>query len=82
VKPDGTLMVSALAVNMVGTGLLTHVVSAGYPADNPVTMTYYPGGSSYGDWIIYNGAGITTAQWAQWYDKLRTRYGMAARSGW
>jgi hypothetical protein len=37
---------------------------------------------SYGDSIFYNFTTLTDAQWAIWYDRLRSRYGMAARSGW
>ena len=41
-----------------------------------------------GDIIVYNSSGckgsgiLTLAEVAQWYDYRRSRYGMAARSGW
>lgn len=39
-------------------------------------------GGAFGDSIIYNGYALTQSEWASWYDQLRSRYGMAARSGW
>ena len=42
----------------------------------------YPIGGSFGDIIIYNNKRLTVAEWADWYDQLRSRYGMSARSGW
>ena len=38
--------------------------------------------AAYGDWLIYNFKILTLSEWAEWYDQLRSRYGMAARSGW
>jgi hypothetical protein len=37
---------------------------------------------SYADLIIYNHMRPKIKEWADWYDLLRTRYGMAKRSGW
>jgi len=34
------------------------------------------------DIIIYVDKNLTLEDWAVWYDRLRERYGMAARSGW
>jgi len=43
--------------------------------------TYYWNGQI-GDFVAYHNRYLTEADFAIIYDKLRTRYGMAARSGW
>ncbi|MCL6577987.1 MAG: hypothetical protein K6T73_01190 [Candidatus Bathyarchaeota archaeon] len=35
-----------------------------------------------GDILIYNNKRLTQSEWSQWYDELRSRYGMAPRNGW
>jgi len=41
---------------------------------------YYAGMGTFGDLVIYNGCTLTQSEWGQWYDHLRTRYGMSART--
>jgi len=85
VKPDGTIVSANLELTKFLFSLNDLVVGAYYAVGD------YGGGSfgTFGDFIIYNnkkvpistpGDGYTP--WSQWYDDLRSRYGMAARSGW
>jgi len=82
VKPDGTILKSAVVANLSTIQYTYAFAGVDYMDADPPTAGYYPGGSSYGDWIIYNQTTLTLTQWARWYDQLRSRYGMAARSGW
>jgi len=83
VRPEGNRIL------LIGNVIMTNNIAfqwmfAGcwYANASPPTLGGYPGGGSYADWIIYNQTTLTDSQWAEWYDKLRSRYGMAARSGW
>jgi hypothetical protein len=83
VQPDGTLVsVGSLDVAMA-TAVTLQYLHAGVRFDLP-NPDYGRSGcnGSYGDWIIYNFTSLTLAEWAEWYDELRTRYSMSARSGW
>jgi len=83
VKPDGTLWSSSETFSPPSNIWCNYLMSGCSSLDaNPATKGLYPGGGSYGDWIIYSNKVLTLAEWAEWYDKLRSRYGMAARSGW
>lgn len=73
---DGTRLTSGVGLNMNAVINLQWLHS-GVRFDNNYSCQ-----GSYGDWIIYNFTRLTVAQWAIFYDNLRTRYGMAARSGW
>lgn len=42
----------------------------------------YGSAGASGDIIIYNNKILVLSEWAVWYDKLRSRYGMPARNGW
>ena len=83
VKPDGTILTSATAITLT-TAIQYIYALAGveYIDADPPTKGYYPGGSSYGDWIIYNSTTLSLSDWGSWYDQLRSRYGMSPRSGW
>jgi len=79
VKSDGTLITVSIG-NKGSTRF--HYIQTGIGYDGYGDQGYYAAKGSYGDWIIYNNTNITLAEWAAWYDQLRSRYGMAARSGW
>jgi len=78
VFPNGTKLSTApssfasLDLNFLHAGLRASAGNGGF----------YTVQCSYGDWIIYNNKGLTVDEWVVWYDQLRSRYGMAARSGW
>ena len=78
VKSDGTLTILGVVDSI--TEITLNYIHVG------VWYTYeggrYSCQGSFGDYIIYNFDSLSLAQWAKWYDQLRTRYGMAARSGW
>jgi len=78
VKPDGTIVSADLELTKFAFILNDLVIGAYYSGGE------YGGGSygSFGDWIIYNNYSSSAENWAIWYDQLRSRYGMAARSGW
>lgn len=80
VRPDGTLVVASFQINLPFS-LTFNVIyfCVGALAAGFVTSSCQ---GSFGDLIYYNLALLTRAQWAQWYDELRSRYGMAARNGW
>lgn len=83
VKSDGTILKSAITGNLTAVLQCIYAFAGiGFMFTDPPTAGYYPGGCSYGDWIIYNGIALSLSEWAQWYDQLRSRYGMSARSGW
>ncbi len=84
VKSDGTLMstdttvpIEEYDIQYLHVGVMTGDDSAtgGGPGSSGAQ-------GSYGDTIIYNSYMPTLSEWGQWYDQLRSRYGMAARSGW
>jgi hypothetical protein len=76
---DGTL-VSAPSDYTPGTVTVNFIEAGCYFVSPPTGV--YPAKGDYGDLIIYQVSGSTLTQWAEWYDKLRSRYGMAARDGW
>jgi len=81
VRSDGTkFSVSGI----MATALITHTdINVGCDFYNPVTMV--PGTvaqCTWGDTIIYNYTTLSVDEWGEWYDDQRSRYGMAARSGW
>ena len=83
VQPNGTL-VSVGSINVaMATAVTLRYLHAGVRYDIAAPDYGRSGcNGSYGDWIIYNYTRLTLAEWAEWYDELRTRYGMSARSGW
>lgn len=82
VKSDGTILQSAAAINFSARQYIYDFTGVDSMDADPPTKGYYPGGCSYGDKIIYNQITLTLNEWGAWYDKLRSRYEMAARSGW
>jgi len=83
VKNDGTVLIGTIVMpldNMQQFIFLRFGFT--YANADPPTIVYSPSSANYGDWILYSGTTLTIAKWAQWYDALRGRYGMAARSGW
>ncbi len=81
VKPDGTLLVGTSAAIMSSEVTLRYL-HAGVRYGDGATTGGYPANGSFGDWIVYNFKLLTLAEWAVWYDELRSRYSMSARSGW
>lgn len=83
-KPDGTLVVGgALPGGMAGTINLNYILMGFQYADaDPPTIVLGTNPTVFGDWILYSKKLLTVSEWATWYDKLRSRHGMAARSGW
>ena len=87
VKDDGTLLTSSDPV--LTKSLSSFIwISLGMQMNTEGTPALGFGGAI-GDCIIYNNRDIPISTpgtgykpWAQWYDELRSRYGMAARSGW
>ena len=83
VRPEGDRLLAMSGISLTQTLNFEWMFSGCWYADaDPPTKGYYPGGGSYADWIIYNQTVLTDTQWAEWYDDQRSRYGMAARSGW
>ena len=77
ILPNGTLTVSATAYSIANVLTITLIcIGTGWPNNTDGL------GGSFGDTIVYNFTTLTRSQWGSWYDKLRSRYGMAARSGW
>lgn len=79
--PDGTLSIGAAGTSF-GTTSQAHkyfLIGYGYDSAN-VTWRYWAG--QIADVICYEGVTLTQDEWAQWYDSLRSRYSMSARSGW
>jgi hypothetical protein len=77
-KDDGTLISSPYGID--GRGYINlnwiHVgVRHHYAGDGS-----YGAMGTFGDLVIYNGCTLTQSEWGQWYDHLRTRYGMPART--
>jgi len=84
-KADGTIVTgtSLPAGSMVATITPNYLLMGfQYATEDPPVNLIGINPTIFGDWILYSGTTLTVAQWGQWYDKLRTRYGMAARSGW
>lgn len=84
-KADGTIVTgtSLPAGSMVATITPNYLLMGfQYATEDPPVNLIGINPTIFGDWILYSGTTLTVAQWAQWYDKLRSRYGMAARSGW
>jgi len=81
VRPDGTKFTVA---GTMSTAPLTHVnINVGCSYYDIGTMVpEYAAFSTWGDLIIYNFTTLSVGEWAEWYDDQRSRYGMAARSGW
>ena len=77
VNPDGTLSTSTASNGEMSTARTIGFIDVGWG-----TIGNDGCGGAYGDFIIYNFNVLTQAEWASWYDKLRSRYGMSARSGW
>jgi len=77
VNPDGTL--SLFDSNIIHEEFNINRLSIGSDYDLDY---YYGSGGAFGDVIIYNNYCPSLTEWAEWYDLLRFRYGMAARSGW
>jgi len=83
VKPEGDRVLGMSGISMVQTINFQWIfVGVRHSDSTTPTKGYYPGGVSYGDWLIYNQTALTDSQWAEIYDNLRSRYGMAVRSGW
>lgn len=83
VIPNGTRTLIQSGISMIQTLNMNYIFAGCWYADAAIpTKGYYPGGCSYGDWIIYNQAILTDLNWAVWYDELRSRYSMSERSGW
>jgi len=88
---DGVTTINAIKED--GTRIIGNGVG-GLGANNTVKQfrafrTYKAASFSYpsmwgqvSDIIIYADKILTLEDWAAWYDRLRERYGMAARSGW
>ena len=79
VNPDGTLTDSLTSNGEMATARTIGFIDLGWSGGGGGSDGC---GGAYGDLIIYNFNVLTQAEWASWYDRLRTRYGMAARSGW
>lgn len=81
VKSDGILRSVSLG-SVIGAEAFKYLcVGAISTEDDPLAGTYGSLGS-FGDLIIYNGVSPMIETWREWYDKLRSKYGMAARAGW
>ena len=83
INPDGTLLTDTVAMS-IGVSLINYIhvgVATTLNADGSGSSNNSCNGS-FGDMLIYNAYMPTMVQWAIWYDQLRGRYGMAARSGW
>ena len=83
VKPDGTLKITTGYPANNNTPYDINYLHVGVRYTNNMSDTgYYGVQGSFGDIIIYNFISLTLNEWARWYDMLRSRYNMAARSGW
>ncbi len=77
VNPDGTLSISTAANGAIATARTIGFIDVGWG-----TIGSDGCRGAYGDFILYNFNTLTQAEWGSWYDKLRSRYSMSARSGW
>ena len=75
VKPDGSLL-PKVAINLYS--LEVNYLFTGKRSTSGGAMSQ----CSYGDLLVYDELKVGQETWASWYDRLRSRYGMAARSGW
>ena len=86
VKPDGTMShVGFTPQDWAGSLTSLRWLSAGalfYKTVYDDDATDFPCNGSFADLIIYNYRTLPFQGWRQWYDQLRSRYGMPARSGW
>ena len=84
VNANGTLSIGFNTMSLTAPVIVNYIhVGCQYSTNPPGTGIGFNGaGGTFADFIIYNLTTLTIAQWAQWYDALRSRYGMAARSGW
>jgi len=80
VKPDGTKIKGDAA--LPGGALSCTFVLGGVSIGTGAADGDYGCECSWADFIVYNSTQLTDAQWGSWYDELRSRYGMSARSGW
>lgn len=81
---DGTLLTGAAPNPGTGTATANYLIFGTQycNADPPTQAAGYRSEGGFGDWILYSGVKLTVSEWGTWYDECRTRYGMAARSGW
>jgi hypothetical protein len=85
-KSDGTLYGGTMTPNQVPYALTSlKWISAGAIFSKTIygdDDIDFPCNGSFADLIIYNYRTLPIQGWRQWYDALRSRYGMPARSGW
>jgi len=90
VKEDGTLLIAPTSLDNKN---LFSIISIGlgmtFTNDEGILVPAEGLGGAIGDAIIYNNKDIPISTsgygynpWTWWYDLLKSRYGMAARSGW
>ena len=80
VLDDGTLLTSSLAGGFGASQSIKQVRFFRYYDSSNARYNHFYG--SIGDTIQYRAKLLTLSEWGSWYDSLRSRYDMSARSGW
>jgi hypothetical protein len=80
VKSDGTL--ASAIISTPSAEVFKYLIVGAIQTQLGDTAGAYGASGSYADLIIYNGVSPDLSVWGDWYDLLRSRYGMAPRSGW
>jgi hypothetical protein len=82
-KADGTLLskdVGSSAIQLKY--LIVGSICSWWDPENEEWRGGFGASGSYGDLILYNNASPPIETWQEWYDKLKSKYSMAARAGW
>ena len=83
VNPDGTIVYgSTSSPSILYTPTEDHSHFFLFRAWDAANSRWGQFAGNMGDAIFYNDILLSLAECASWYDKLRSRYGMAPRSGW